>query len=96
MTKKIIGMPLTLLFNCPTFFGLGEFGLFECYDFWFFVRVITISLALVTGDNPGQKGCIIRGDMMKLLADVATLLLLTAVRVRWHVPLLILISSTRS
>jgi hypothetical protein len=48
-------------------FQLG--GLLLC------LRAITVSPALVTSDNPGQ-GCIIGGDLMKLLADVNTLLLL--------------------
>jgi hypothetical protein len=34
------------------------------------------NLALVTSDNPEQEGCIGRGNLTKLLADVDTLLLL--------------------
>jgi hypothetical protein len=35
-------------------------------------RVITVNPALVTRDNPGQEGCIVGGDMAKLLADFNT------------------------
>jgi hypothetical protein len=40
------------------------------------LRVTTVSPALVTSDNPGQEVCIVRGSLMKLLADVDMLLLL--------------------
>jgi hypothetical protein len=40
------------------------------------LRVITVNPAPITSDNPGQEGCIIVGDLTKLLADVDTLLLL--------------------
>jgi hypothetical protein len=40
------------------------------------VRVITVKPALVISDRLGQEGCIIRGDLMKLLADVDMLLFL--------------------
>jgi hypothetical protein len=40
------------------------------------LRIIIVNPALVTSDNPGQEGCIIGGDLMKLLADIDTLLLL--------------------
>jgi hypothetical protein len=75
MSKKMMSMLLTLLFTCLTFFGLGEFGLFHWEDCCF-VSVITVNPALVTSDNPEQEGCIVRGDLTKLLADVDTLLLL--------------------
>jgi hypothetical protein len=75
MLKKKMGMLLTLLFTCPAFFGLGEFLLFHWEDCCF-VSVITANSALVTSDNPGQEGCIVGGDLTKLLADVDTLLLL--------------------
>jgi hypothetical protein len=39
-------------------------------------RVITINPAIITSDNPKQAGCIVGGDLMKLLADVDTQLLL--------------------
>jgi hypothetical protein len=32
--------------------------------------------SLITSDNPGQEGCIIGGNLMKLLTDIDTLLLL--------------------
>jgi hypothetical protein len=38
--------------------------------------IITLNQALITNDNPGQEGCIVRGDLMKLLADIDMLLLL--------------------
>jgi hypothetical protein len=34
------------------------------------LRVITLNPALVTSDNHGQEGCIVGGDLTKLLADV--------------------------
>jgi hypothetical protein len=34
------------------------------------------NLAPFTSDNPGQKSCIVGGDLLKFLADVGTLLLL--------------------
>jgi hypothetical protein len=40
------------------------------------LRVITINLALITTDNPGQEGCIARCDLTKLLTDTDMLLLL--------------------
>jgi hypothetical protein len=40
------------------------------------LRVITVNPALVISDDPGQKGCIIGGNLMKLLTDIETLLLL--------------------
>jgi hypothetical protein len=40
------------------------------------LRIITINPALVTSDNPEQEGCIVDGDLMKLLTDTDTLLLL--------------------
>jgi hypothetical protein len=49
-------------------FPLG--GLLLC------LRVITVSPALITSDNTGQEGCIVRGDLTEFLADVNTLLLL--------------------
>jgi hypothetical protein len=66
MSKKMMSMFLTLLFSFP----LGR--LFVC------LRIITINPALVTRDNPGQEGCIIREGMTKLLTDVDTLLLLVS------------------
>jgi hypothetical protein len=42
---------------------------------------MTINPALFTGDNPGQEGCIVGGDLTKLLAYVNMLLLLIAVRI---------------
>jgi hypothetical protein len=44
-------------------------GLLPC------LRDITVTPALVTSDNPGEEGCIVGGDLTKLLADVDTLLL---------------------
>jgi hypothetical protein len=41
------------------------------------LRAITVNPALVTSDNPGQEGCIVGGDLTKLLADVDTPLFLT-------------------
>jgi hypothetical protein len=38
------------------------------------LRVITINPALITGDNPGQEGCVIVGYLTNLLADVDMLL----------------------
>jgi hypothetical protein len=32
------------------------------------LRYITLNPALVTSDNPGQEGCVIRGDLTKLFA----------------------------
>jgi hypothetical protein len=40
------------------------------------LSVITVNPALVTSDIPGQEGCTVGGDLMKLLADVDKLLLL--------------------
>jgi hypothetical protein len=40
------------------------------------LRVETVNPALITSDNPGQEGCIIGGDLTKLLADLDMLLLL--------------------
>jgi hypothetical protein len=57
------------------FSGFGEFILFHWEDCCF-VLVITINLAFVTSDNPGQEGCIVRGDLTKLLVDIDMLLLL--------------------
>jgi hypothetical protein len=37
---------------------------------------LTINPALIKSDNPGQQGCIIRGDLTNFLAEVDTLLLL--------------------
>jgi hypothetical protein len=39
-------------------------------------RVIIINPALVTNDNPGQEGCMVRGNLTKLLTDDDMLLLL--------------------
>jgi hypothetical protein len=49
-------------------FPLG--GLLLC------LMVITVNPALVTSDDPRQEGCIIGGDLTKLLADIDMLLLL--------------------
>jgi hypothetical protein len=57
-------------------FPLG--GLLLC------LRAITINPALITSDNPGQEGCIIGGYIMKLLADVDTLLLLINCQIQSH------------
>jgi hypothetical protein len=43
-----------------------------------FLRVIIENPAHVTSDNPGQEGCIVRGDLTKLLAVVVVLLLLNS------------------
>jgi hypothetical protein len=40
------------------------------------LRVIIINLTLITSDNPGQECCIIKRDLMKLLADIDILLFL--------------------
>jgi hypothetical protein len=40
------------------------------------LRVITINPALVTSDNPGQKGYIVGENLMKFLIDADMLLLL--------------------
>jgi hypothetical protein len=37
--------------------------------------VITIDLALITSDNPRHEGCILGGDLTKLLADTLLLLI---------------------
>jgi hypothetical protein len=34
-----------------------------------YLKVITAIPALVNSDNPGQEGCIVGGDLTKLLAD---------------------------
>jgi hypothetical protein len=68
--------------NFAPYFPLEE--LFPC------LKVMTIIPALVTSDNPGQEGCIVRRDLMKLLADVDTLLLLISCQkshqVRYRTP----------
>jgi hypothetical protein len=46
------------------------------------LRFITVNPALITSDNPGQKVCIIRGDLMKLLTDVDTMLFLTQLQIK--------------
>jgi hypothetical protein len=66
---------LTLLFTCPTFFGLDEFELFQWEDYCF-LSVIIVNPAFITSDNRGQEGGITRGNLMKLLSDGDTLLLL--------------------
>jgi hypothetical protein len=43
-------------------------------------RVITLNPALFTSDNLGQEGCIVRGDLTKLLAVFDMLLLLISCR----------------
>jgi hypothetical protein len=58
-----MSMPLTLFYTFPLA------GLLLC------LSVITVSPALVTSDNPEQEGCIVIGDLLKLLADVNTLLI---------------------
>jgi hypothetical protein len=70
----MMSMLLTLLFTYLAFFSLGEFGLFHCL--W----GITVNPALVTSDNPGQEGCIVGGNLMKLVTDIDTLLLLISCR----------------
>jgi hypothetical protein len=40
------------------------------------LRVIIVNAVLITSYNPGQKGWIVRGDLVKFLSDVETLLLL--------------------
>jgi hypothetical protein len=40
------------------------------------LKVITVNPALVTSGNPGQEGCIVGGNLTKLLTDVDMLLLL--------------------
>jgi hypothetical protein len=37
------------------------------------LRTITVNPALVISDNTGQEGCIVGGDLTKLLADGDTL-----------------------
>jgi hypothetical protein len=58
-----------LLFAMPNALHFTLGGLLLC------LRVITVNPALVTSANPGQKVCIV-DDLLKLLADVDTLLLL--------------------
>jgi hypothetical protein len=41
------------------------------------LRHIPVNLVLANSDNPGQGGCIVWDDLMKLLSDNDTLLLLT-------------------
>jgi hypothetical protein len=48
------------------------------------LRVITVNPALITSDNPGQEGCIVGGDLTKLLSDVNTLLLLISCQESHH------------
>jgi hypothetical protein len=48
------------------------------------LRAITINWALVTSDNPGQEGCLVGGDLMKLLADIDMLLILISCQNHWH------------
>jgi hypothetical protein len=57
-----------------TFFGLGEFGLFQLRGLLLCLRVITVNPVFITIDSPRQEGCLAGGNMMKLLADVNTLL----------------------
>ena len=75
-------------------FPLG--GLLLC------LRVVTVNPVLISGDDPGQEGFIIEGELPKFSADVDALLLLVrilgrnlaatwcihnySVRTRWHVP----------
>jgi hypothetical protein len=42
------------------------------------LRVTTVNPALGTSDNPGQEDYIVGGDLMKLLADIDSLLLLVS------------------
>jgi hypothetical protein len=51
-------------------------GTFLLGGLLFCLRVITVNAALITSDNLGQGGCIVRGDLTKLLADGDMLLLL--------------------
>ena len=41
------------------------------------LRVVTVNPALITSDDPGQEGFIIRGELMKFSADDALLLLVS-------------------
>ena len=41
-------------------------------------RVIIVNPSLITSDDPGQEGFIIRGELMKFSADVDVLLLLVS------------------
>jgi hypothetical protein len=62
-------MLLALIFTSP----LG--GLLFC------LRAITVNPALVTSDNAGQEGCVVRGDLMMLLVDIYKLLLLISCQI---------------
>jgi hypothetical protein len=46
-------------------------GLLPC------LGVIPINRALINSDNPGKEGCIVGGNLMKLLVDVDMLLLIS-------------------
>ena len=43
------------------------------------LRVVTVNPALITSDDPGQKGFIIGGELTKFSADVNVLLLLLVI-----------------
>jgi len=42
------------------------------------LRVVTINLALIASDDPGQEGFIIGGELTKYSADIDALLLLVS------------------
>jgi hypothetical protein len=48
------------------------------------LKIVTVNPAFVTSDIPGQKGSIVRGDWMKLLTDIDTLLLLISCQIPGH------------
>jgi hypothetical protein len=53
--------------HAPDFAFQFPFG-----ELLFRLRVLTVNPALIISDNPGQEGCIVRGDLTKLLAVVDT------------------------
>jgi hypothetical protein len=66
-TNSLWTIPLmSRLFRSPWGWTLPLGGLLLC------LSVISANPTLVTSDNPGQVGCIVGGDLMKLLADVDT------------------------
>jgi hypothetical protein len=43
-------------------------------------RIVTVDPALITSDNPGQEGCVVRGGLTKLLTDVVMLLMISCLK----------------
>jgi hypothetical protein len=79
MPKEVMSMLLALVWTCPALsvsasldFPLG--GLLRCLSH--------NGPAVITSDNPRQEGCIVDGDLTKLLSDVETLLRL----ISWENP----------